>query len=547
MINGANNEQYEVFDIVKVIKISSILFCIIALITNININSNDFFSDLQQINIKLILFLIIATCFIYYLTYISFYKKPRNIEFYHKFLERILYNSLFIISIILSGASQSEYKFLFLFLIIIISLQDGMIQGIIYSILSVATLLSIHLLWGHSHFEKRFLEEYIILFVVFIIIAWIIGVFVKKTDKKLDELVLLVDKDTLTGVYNLNYLTQKLNEVEEYNQQAGMILLDIDYFKEYNDLYGRMQGDYVLKAMGVLLRECTMDIQYPVRVDGATFGILLPNENLKRTIQLSESIRKCINDEYFKGEENQPNGRITVSIGVSHYPDKVDKPNLLLDSSKAALNNAKHINRNSIQIYDDIYSIIKTEKKSYMEHIREIIFKTNEKDKITRSHSDRVVVYARAISEQLNLSQYDTELLIYAAYMHDIGKYNISTNILMKGKKLTEEEWKEIRKHPKYSAEIIKYSVYGKYIKPIVLHHHEKYDGTGYPERLKGDEIPYLSRVLTVIDAFDAMTSYRPYSIIKTYDEAIEELKLCSGKQFDPEIVDAFIESIKNI
>lgn len=129
--------------------------------------------------------------------------------------------------------------------------------------------------------------------------------------------------------------------------------------------------------------------------------------------------------------------------------------------------------------------------------------------------------------------------------MHDIGKINITEDVLMKRMPLTNEEWEMLQHHSENGVEIVRTIDRLSDAIPIILHHHERYDGTGYPYRLKGDEIPYLARILCVVDSFDAMTSDRPYNKRKTYEEAIEELKRCSGTQFDPEIVNVFIEVVR--
>ncbi len=128
--------------------------------------------------------------------------------------------------------------------------------------------------------------------------------------------------------------------------------------------------------------------------------------------------------------------------------------------------------------------------------------------------------------------------------MHDIGKINISREILNKKMPLAKEEWEILKQHPVNGVEIIKPVSSLESISDLILHHHERYDGKGYPDKLKGDDIPFLARALTVVDSFDAMTSNRPYNRRKTYEEAIEELKRCSGTQFDPYIAEKFIKVI---
>jgi HD-GYP domain-containing protein (c-di-GMP phosphodiesterase class II) len=177
--------------------------------------------------------------------------------------------------------------------------------------------------------------------------------------------------------------------------------------------------------------------------------------------------------------------------------------------------------------------------------IKTLISVINAKDRYTYGHVERVVAYSRLFADELCLGEEDKKNLVYGAYMHDIGKINISKEILNKKMPLTKDEWEILKQHSQNGIEIIKPVNSLQEIAPLILHHHERYDGMGYPDQMKGDNIPFLVRVLTIVDSFDAMTSHRPYNKRKTYDEAIDELKKCSGTQFDPIITEKFIRSIK--
>ena len=144
------------------------------------------------------------------------------------------------------------------------------------------------------------------------------------------------------------------------------------------------------------------------------------------------------------------------------------------------------------------------------------------------------------------MSEEDKRTLMYGAYMHDIGKINIDKNVLMKTGKLTDEEWAALKRHPVDGANVIQNIDSLKSVMPLILQHHERYDGRGYPYGLKGEEIDPLARILSVADSFDAMTSNRPYQPRKTYEEAYAELRRCAGTQFDPEIAISFIHIIQN-
>jgi putative nucleotidyltransferase with HDIG domain len=184
--------------------------------------------------------------------------------------------------------------------------------------------------------------------------------------------------------------------------------------------------------------------------------------------------------------------------------------------------------------------------KEIITSIKTLIAVINAKDKYTFRHVERVVSYCSLMADKLNFDDYTKRMFIYTAYMHDIGKINIPQEILLKATPLTDEEWEILKRHPENGAQIIKNVSVLKEVVPIILQHHEHYDGSGYPNKLKENEISYLARMLTVIDSFDAMTSNRPYQKKKSFSLAFDELVKCSGTQFDPEIVQAFIRIVKD-
>lgn len=203
------------------------------------------------------------------------------------------------------------------------------------------------------------------------------------------------------------------------------------------------------------------------------------------------------------------------------------------------------------QIYDDYINSLQNVQNNELEKERlasiEILRKTvDAKDSYTRGHSDRVSKYSTLIGEKLGLNKEDIELLKIGGLFHDIGKIGIPDNILLKTEKLSNDEYNEIKKHPLIGAHILENSNIFENIIPIVLHHHEKFDGTGYPKNLKGANIPFLARIVTVADSFDAMTSKRAYRNSLPIDIVKLELKKYSGTQFDPRIVKSFLDILEN-
>jgi putative nucleotidyltransferase with HDIG domain len=180
-------------------------------------------------------------------------------------------------------------------------------------------------------------------------------------------------------------------------------------------------------------------------------------------------------------------------------------------------------------------------QEAYVSTVRSLAAAVDAKDPYTRGHSDRVAEYSLAVAEKLDLSTDQRVALEMAAYLHDIGKIGIREEILLKPGRLDDVEMEQMRHHPLIGANILKPVAFPWAIAPIVRHHHEHWDGAGYPAGLRGEEIPLLARILAAADACEAMTSDRPYRRGRTVEEAVEELRRCSGTQFDPRVVDAFV------
>ena len=469
-------------------------------------------------------------------------------------IENVVFIIIFSSAIIISGANESEYKIIFLFIIITTTIQSGIKKGLIFSVIASFIILAIDIIYVPLDNINVYFENDLVLSGVFILTAWPLGFYVKIEGEHINRLTSLANEDGLTGVYNHRYfyeaLDRKIKYSKENNEKISMIFLDIDYFKHYNDLYGHQEGDKVLKKIGKTLKEITRDCDIVSRYGGEEFAIILPNTDEKGATEIAEKIRYSIENTYFYGQQNQPNKNLTVSIGISVYPDKATNEFELIKSADDALYRAKFFNKNRVETYVSILDELKNEiDESEIElvaSIKTLVSVINAKDRYTYGHCERLVFYSRLLADKLNLNKEDKMTLVYGAYMHDIGKINISKEVLIKKMPLTNEEWNMLKQHPQNGVDIIKPVASLQRIAPLILHHHEKYDGTGYPSGLRGEAIPYLARVLTVVDCFDAMTSNRPYNKRKTYDEGIEELKACSGTQFDPEIAKVFIDLIND-
>ncbi len=221
--------------------------------------------------------------------------------------------------------------------------------------------------------------------------------------------------------------------------------------------------------------------------------------------------------------------------GYCEKSDKFDQLLLLIESgikSIAQMNEIKKINEEL--------------EKSYLESIETLRYTVDAKDSYTRGHSDRVSEYSVLLGKKLGLSSKDLKTLKIGGLFHDIGKIGVPDSILLKESKLTDDEYSEIKNHPSIGAHILSTATIFKDLIPIVKHHHERFDGHGYPGQLQGENIPYLARIAAIADSFDAMTSRRSYRDCLPIDFVIEEFKRCKGSQFDPVLIDAFLDILIN-
>ena len=228
--------------------------------------------------------------------------------------------------------------------------------------------------------------------------------------------------------------------------------------------------------------------------------------------------------------------------GYCEKSDKFDQLLLLIESGIKSVAQMQEIKR----INDELSDTYEKLEQAYMESIQTVRYTVEAKDTYTRGHSDRVSEYSVLIGEKLGINQEDIRRLRIGGLFHDVGKIGVPDNILQKNGKLSDDEYSEIKNHPTIGAHILSSASIFKDIIPIVKHHHERFDGRGYPGQLRGEEIPYLARIAAVADSFDAMTSRRVYRDSLPIDVVIVEIEKNKGTQFDPSVADAFLDILRN-
>ena len=228
--------------------------------------------------------------------------------------------------------------------------------------------------------------------------------------------------------------------------------------------------------------------------------------------------------------------------GYCEKSDKFDQLLLLIESGIKAISQMQEIK----DINEKLQTTYEELEKAYLESIETLRYTVEAKDTYTRGHSDRVSEYSYLIGKYLGLSEEDLKKLKLGGLFHDIGKIGVPDNILLKTEKLTDDEYSEIKNHPTIGAHILSNATMFKDIIPIVKHHHERFDGRGYPSQLKGEEIPYLARITAIADTYDAMTSKRAYRDPLPLEVVKAEFEKNAGTQFDSELVSVFLDILNN-
>lgn len=332
--------------------------------------------------------------------------------------------------------------------------------------------------------------------------------------------------DRLTGLYNRTYFEK---EVLEFNQTENypiaIILGDINGLKMTNDVFGNRKGDQILITVANIFSLACSDKDILVRYGGDEFAAIMPNTNLEET---QRTVKKILD---LCGMETCGHAKISLSIGYSCQEN-------MMESLSEAVNTAEdYMFRN--KMLDD-----KSYRSSFISSLKSILYN---KSYETEQHAMRIRGLCTEVGRQMGLRENEMNDLSLFSMLHDIGKIGVKDSVLAKPGKLTKDEWTEMRSHSTIGYRIARSSPELQSVANYILFHHERFDGTGYPKGLKGEEIPLLSRILSVADSYDAMVNDRCYRKAMPKEEAIAEIKRCSGTQFDPKVVECFLKSLDKI
>jgi len=389
----------------------------------------------------------------------------------------------------------------------------------------------------------------------------------------LDRLKELNLKDIHTELYNYKYLMERLDSelirAKRFALSLSALMIDIDYFNSINNLYGHEYGDRILKEFARYLKRFVRGMDVVSRYSGEEFIVLLPETEKDGAVKYAERLLEDVKKHIF-----DPNGekiRLKISIGLISFPQDGIEPgassSVIINLVREVLLRAKESGGAGLATLDDnkakvfpedgdkedikilkekLSGMEKDAKQSFMESIYAFAKTIEAKDYYTSEHGDIMVSFVSKLGKKLNLSEKDMENLKHAAILHDLGKIGIPDNILNKNGKLTGEEYAVIKKHPQIGAEIIRPIHFLKDIIPMILYHHERFDGLGYPAGLKGEDIPFNARIVAVADVYHALISDRPYRKAFAKEDALEIIRQGAGTQFDPEIAKVFIDIMKS-
>ena len=413
--------------------------------------------------------------------------------------------------------------------------------------------------------------------------------------------------DGLTGVKTHRFFMEALSSEWKRSTRAGrafaLVLMDLDRFKFVNDFYGHLEGDLVLQRVGHILEANCRRSDVVARYGGDEFVILMPETSMEQARQLASKLRSWVCADNLLREKN-----VSASFGIACYPLHGSSPQELIQVADASMYLSKHQGGNAVstadhfdageakkwkkdvleaylgvtlkrlfstgpEAFEEIYQRLKqfTESlaateagngvtpapqvqegscppvlpQAVLDTVTSLAFAIDAKDHYTQGHSQKVSAYAALIAEAMEMSDAEVEEIRLGAVLHDIGKVGIPEQILNKSGPLNPEEWETMKSHVVFGAKILEPLKPLARVREMVHHHHEYFDGSGYPHALAGEQIPLGARIIAVADAYDTITSDRTYKKGRSAVDALAELERCANAQFDARIVETFVRVMR--
>jgi diguanylate cyclase (GGDEF)-like protein len=360
----------------------------------------------------------------------------------------------------------------------------------------------------------------------------------------------MVDLDPLTELVNHRSFQERLKQETSRCLSGGdrmaLAVIDVDRFSAFNEQYGHSAGDRALQSIATAIQNCAEDFAVCSRFGGEEFAILLPGGALEAIRGFAERILS----EFKEGE-----CPFTVSIGAAEFPASTSKAEGLMLAAEIALARAKQLGGNQVCLFDSVpgadtaadpFQLYASIEDGSFATIQALAAAVDAKDAYTNGHSDRVARYAASLAQLAGCTPEEVDRVFRSGTLHDVGKIGIPDSILKKPGRLDPEECRIMETHPVLGEVIVAKVPQLADLLPGVRHHHERWDGGGYPDGLAGENIPLTARLLALADTFDAMTSDRPYRKGLPFETAIGEIAKGAGTQFDPLLAGFFIELVSN-
>lgn len=379
--------------------------------------------------------------------------------------------------------------------------------------------------------------------------------------------------DGLTSLYNhrtgQEKLTEQLRMAERYERHLSVLMVDVDHFKQINDNYGHPVGDTVLKAVAKLIKGNCRDVDIPIRYGGEEFMVVLPEVSRDGALVVAERIRKSLSQEVIKHDNF--NLSVTASLGIATFPLDAAEQHILLEKADKSLYLSKRMGRNQVHSADELefdqsrgapkavdnfgFDVDKISEEGrngeeltgeVVEMVKALAQNLYARSDYNKAHHLEVSRLSELLGKVMGLSKNQIEQIRVAGLLHDVGTLKLPEDLMKKAGAYTDEERRVVNQHPVLGAELLRPVKALRDICEILENHHEKWDGTGFPRGLKGEGIPLPARIVAIVDGYHAMISDRPYRPAMTREEAIRNLRLGAGKQWDPFLVDIFIAVLAN-
>jgi two-component system cell cycle response regulator len=376
---------------------------------------------------------------------------------------------------------------------------------------------------------------------------------------RLSSVQAMATTDLLTGLLNrqtiLALLETEIDRASRYQRPLSVIFVDIDHFKRVNDTFGHLAGDLVLNHVATLLRGSVRSVDHVGRYGGEEFILILPETDVDAAATSAEKLRRIVGSSELTLEDGNVL-RVTLSAGVAGGIGTHLQLDPLIRDADAALFAAKGLGRDQVYVFravdDDVFiprAPISPEARRHAVEVGRAAFGAasahltkvlETREPWTGAPSALIAEVAVALAWALGLPEGEVERIRTASLLHDLGKLAIPEEILHKPHELNQTEWGAVTEHPKIGQVILEQAGALRDAATVVLHHHEWYNGRGYPHGLAGTEIPIGARIVAIADAYDAMIRGRPYKDAIAHQDALRELQTHAGTQFDPELVSIF-------